>query len=61
MEKATRQELIEKLAMVEVSMDIVRRRIPDEVESLEMLLNSVDEMNALGMERDEVRGKLDSL
>lgn len=55
MDSEKRNELIEKLAQVEVQMDIIRKRLPQEVDSLEKLLNSVDELNSLGCERDKLR------
>lgn len=58
MDPDRRNELIEKLAQLEVEMDIVRRRMPSEVESLEKLLNSVEELNSLGRKRDEVKSSL---
>lgn len=58
MDRDKRNELIEKLAQLEVDMDVVRKRMPQEVESLDKLLNSVDELNALGRERDSVRNQL---
>lgn len=58
MDPNRRSELIEKLAQIEVEMDSVRRRMPEEVESLEKLLNSVDELNSLGHERDLVKAEL---
>lgn len=58
MDRDKRNELIEKLAQLEVDMDVVRKRMPQEVESLDKLLNSVDELNALGRERDSVKNQL---
>jgi len=58
MESAKRDELIEKLAQLEVEMEIIRKRLPLEVDSLEKLLNSVDELNALGRKRDQVKEEL---
>lgn len=58
MDADRRSELIEKLAQIEVEMDILRKRLPQEVESLDKLLNSVDELNALGRERDLVKNEL---
>lgn len=58
MDAERRSELIEKLAQIEVDMEIVRKRMPQEVESLDKLLNSVDELNALGRERDLVKNQL---
>lgn len=58
MDADKRDELIEKLAQIEVEMDIVRKRLPGEVESLEKLLNSVDELNSLGRERDKLKYEL---
>lgn len=53
-----RSELIEKLAQVEVEMDIIRKRLPAEVDSLEKLLNSIDELNFKGRERDKFKREL---
>lgn len=58
MDPEKRSELIEKLAQIEVEMDMVRRRMPDEVVSLDKLLNSVDELNSLGQARDAVKSEL---
>lgn len=58
MDADKRSELIDKLAQIEVEMDIIRKRLPGEVESLEKLLNSVDELNLLGHERDKVKAEL---
>lgn len=58
MDPERRNELIEKLAQLEVDMDIVRKRLPNEIESLDRLLNSVDEINSLGRERDLVKTQL---
>lgn len=56
----TRDELIERLARVEVDMDIIRRRMPTEVDSLEKLLNSVETINALGIKREKLKEKLNA-
>ena len=61
MDLERRNELIEKLAQVEVEMEMVRKRIPEEVESLERLLNSVSELNSLGQQREEVKAELSAL
>lgn len=58
MDPDKRGELIEKLAQIEVEMDIIRRRMPEEVESLEKTLNSVDELNSLGREREKIKNEL---
>lgn len=58
MDSNKRDELIEKLARLEVDMDIIRKRLPGDVESLEKLLNSVDELNSLGRQRDSVKQEL---
>lgn len=58
MDPNRRSELIEKLAQIEVEMDIVRKRMPEEVESLDKLLNSVEELNSLGKDRDLVKAEL---
>lgn len=58
MDPDRRNELIEKLALIEVEMDELRKRLPEEVESLEKLLNSVEELNCLGRQRDEVKAQL---
>lgn len=58
MDSDRRNELVEKLAQLEVDMEVVRKRMVNEVESLERLLNSVDELNALGRERDSVKSEL---
>lgn len=53
-----RSELIEKLALIEVEIDSIRKELPDKVESLEKLLNSVDELNLLGKERNLLKAEL---
>lgn len=58
MDAEKRDELIEKLARLEVEMDMIRKRLPGEVESLERLLNSVDELNSLGRDRDKLKEEL---
>lgn len=58
MDASRRDELIERLAQIEVDMDIVRKRMIAEVESLDRLLNSVDEINALGQQRDSIKAEL---
>lgn len=58
MESDKRSELIDKLARIEVDMEVVRKRLPQEVMSLEKLLNSVDELNSLSRERDVVKADL---
>lgn len=58
MDPNRRSELIERLAQLEVEMDVVRRRMPGEVESLDKLLNSVEELNSLGRKRDTVKAEL---
>lgn len=58
MDANKRGELIERLAQIEVDMDIIRRRMPTEVESLDRLLSSVDEINSLGQQRDSIKAEL---
>lgn len=58
MDPEKRSELIDQLAQIEVDMDILRKRIPGEVESLQNLLDTVEELNSLGRRRDEVKAKL---
>lgn len=58
MDASKRDELIERLAQIEVDMDIVRKRMTTEVESLDRLLNSVDELNSLGKQRDSIKAEL---
>lgn len=58
MDADKRNELIEKLALIEVEMEQVRKRMPEEVESLERILNDVDELNSLGRERDRLKDEL---
>lgn len=58
MDKNKRDELIEKLAQVEVEMDSIRKRMPAEVESLERLLNLVEELNSLGRKRNQIKSEL---
>jgi SMC interacting uncharacterized protein involved in chromosome segregation len=58
MDAEKRNELIEKLAQIEVEMELIRKRMADEVDSLEKILNSVEELNALGRERDSVKNAL---
>lgn len=58
MDSRGRDDLIEKLAQLEVEMDAIRRRLPGEVSSLDKLLNSVDQLNSLGKDRDTVKEKL---
>lgn len=58
MDPIKRSELIDQLAQIEVDMDMVRRRMPSEVESLQKLLDSIDELNSLGRQRDQVKAKL---
>lgn len=58
MDPDRRNELIESLAQIEVEMEVIRKRMPTEVESLEKLLNSVEELNSLGRRRDEVKMNL---
>lgn len=58
MDKDKRGELIEELAQLELEMDSIRKRMPTEVESLEKLLNSVEELNSLGRKRDHLKNKL---
>lgn len=48
-------ELIEKLAQLEVEMETIRKQLPNEVDSLDRLLNLVEELNSLGRQRDEVK------
>lgn len=61
MDPRTRDELIEKLTETEVKMEIIRKELPIQLESLERLLNSVDELNALGTDREEITVKLSSV
>lgn len=49
-----RSELIEMLAQIEVDMEIVRKRMPQEVESFDKLMNSVDQLNSLGLRRNDL-------
>lgn len=58
MDPEKRSELIDQLAQMEVDMDVLRKRIPGEVESLQNLLDTVEELNSLGRRRDEVKAKL---
>jgi len=58
MDSDKRSELIEKLARIEVEMEMLRKRMPKEVESLDKLLNSVEELNSLGAERESVKLEL---
>lgn len=58
MDPEKRSELIEKLAQLEVEMEMVRKRMPEEVGSLDKLLNSVEELNSLGRARDLVKSEL---
>lgn len=58
MEPDKRSEVIERLALIEVQMELVRKRMPEEVESLEKILNSVDELNSLGRDRDKLKNEL---
>lgn len=60
MDPDKRNELIDKLAQVEVDMELIRKRLPEEVDSLERLLNSVEELNGLGHEREKVKLELKS-
>lgn len=52
------EELINKLVEIEAEMIIIRKRMPDEVDSLEKILNSVEELNSLGRERNRVKNEL---
>lgn len=58
MDPDVRSELIDQLAQIEVDMEMLRKRMPSEVESLQRLLDSVEELNALGCKRDQVKAKL---
>lgn len=60
MEPERRDQLIEELALIEVEMELIRKRMPGEVESLEKILNSVDELNSLGRKRDKLKDELRS-
>ena len=60
MDPERRGQLIEELALIEVEMELIRKRMPGEVESLEKILNSVDELNSLGQKRDKLKGELKS-
>lgn len=60
MDNKTQNELIEELTDIEVKMEILRKQLPIEVESLERLLNIVDELNNLGIRRDDVAALLRS-
>lgn len=61
MDTDKRGELIESLALVECEMESVRKRLPEEVESLEKLLNSVEKLNNLGRKRDQLKSELGGL
>lgn len=54
MDTNRRSELIEMLAQIEVDMEIVRKRMPQEVESFDKLMNSVDQLNSLGLQRSDL-------
>lgn len=58
MDNKTQNDLIEELTDIEVKMEILRKQLPTEVESLERLLNIVDELNNLGQRRDDVAAML---
>lgn len=60
MDNKTQNDLIEELTDIEVKMEILRKQLPTEVESLERLLNIVDELNNLGQRRDDVAAMLRS-
>lgn len=59
MSAETRDQLIEQLALIEVDMDIIRKRLRSLADSLDKLLDFVEELNTLGLKRDQVRAKLD--
>lgn len=60
MDNKTQNDLIEELTDIEVKMEILRKQLPVEVDSLERLLNIVDELNNLGIRRDDVAAMLRS-
>lgn len=61
MDPQKRADLIERLAMIEFDMEEIRKRMPSELDSFDKLLNSIDEINKLGMQRDETKAQLNGL